>query len=215
MRKDLSYLCLRIVGKCERIFISTKVIQPLEKTRAVVPPRSNPAAAIFTVVNHWSQYVTPCCDWGRVRGKKQLFGNAYWSFVRGIHRSSVDSPHIRSAMRIFGVFFLVGMNKGLNKQSSWKWLKTTWRSGEVTTMGILEIYLNYNSQHAMCSLSYLQSIDCHLISCLNIIDVHSLTGHNFWFYDEVPGKNVLPGTNLYHVDSYRHCIITQLFSEFR
>ena len=86
MRKDFSYLCLRIVRKCERISISTKVIPLLEKTRAVVPPRSNPAAAAFTVVIA-SQYVTPCCDWGRARGMtKQLFGNAYWSFVRGIHR---------------------------------------------------------------------------------------------------------------------------------
>ena len=37
----------------------------------------------------------------------------YWPFVRGIHRSQVDSPVTRG----FGVFFDLRLNKRLGKQS--------------------------------------------------------------------------------------------------
>ena len=44
----------------------------------------------------------------------------YWPFVRGIHRSPVNSPHKGPVTRSFDVFFELRLNKQLNKQS-WGW----------------------------------------------------------------------------------------------
>ena len=42
----------------------------------------------------------------------------YWPFVRGIHRSPVNSPHKGPVMQTFNISFVVNLNKLLNKQSS-------------------------------------------------------------------------------------------------
>ena len=47
----------------------------------------------------------------------------YWPFVRGIHRSSVNSPH-RPVTRSFDVFFDLHLDKLLSKQSWGWWFKT-------------------------------------------------------------------------------------------
>ena len=41
----------------------------------------------------------------------------YWHFVRGIHRSPVNSPHTKASEAEFGVFFDLRLNKRLSKQS--------------------------------------------------------------------------------------------------
>ena len=41
----------------------------------------------------------------------------YWPFVRGIHRSPVDSPHKEQVVQSFDVSFDVSQNKLLNKKS--------------------------------------------------------------------------------------------------
>ena len=46
-----------------------------------------------------------------------------WPFVKGIHRSSVDSPH---KGRSCDAFFDVCLNKRLNKQSRRQWFETPW-----------------------------------------------------------------------------------------
>ena len=48
----------------------------------------------------------------------------YWLFVRGIHRSPVNSPHIGPITRSFDVFFDLHLNKRLNKQSRRRWFET-------------------------------------------------------------------------------------------
>ena len=48
----------------------------------------------------------------------------YWPFVRGIHRSPVNSPHKRPVTRSFAVFFDLRMNKRLSKQSWGWWFET-------------------------------------------------------------------------------------------
>ena len=48
----------------------------------------------------------------------------YWSFVRVIHRSPVNSPPQRSVTRNFDVFFDLRLNKGLRKQSRRRWCET-------------------------------------------------------------------------------------------
>ena len=55
----------------------------------------------------------------------------YWPFVRGFHRSPVNSPHKRPVTRSFDVFFDLRLNKWLSKQS-WGWwfvtaLRPLWR----------------------------------------------------------------------------------------
>ena len=83
-----------------------------------------------------------CCVWyrllltdlrlsDRVHGlltMTSLNGNIYWPFVRGLHRSPVESPSQRPVTRNLGVFIDVRLNKGLNKQSRCWWFETTRRS---------------------------------------------------------------------------------------
>ena len=47
----------------------------------------------------------------------------YWAFVRGIHRSPMNSPHRRPVTRSFGVFFDLRLNKQLSKQSRCWWFE--------------------------------------------------------------------------------------------
>ena len=49
----------------------------------------------------------------------------YWPFVRGVHRSPVNSPH-KGQWR--GAFFYLRLNKRLSKQSWGWWFETPWRS---------------------------------------------------------------------------------------
>ena len=55
----------------------------------------------------------------------------YWPFVRGIHRSLVDSPH--KGPVIWGFEFICSyLNMLLNKQSSYRWVGTPWHLCDVT-----------------------------------------------------------------------------------
>ena len=51
----------------------------------------------------------------------------HWPFVKGIHRSPVDSPH-KVQWHSFSVFFDLPQNKRLSKQSKHRWFETPWRS---------------------------------------------------------------------------------------
>ena len=62
----------------------------------------------------------------------------YWPFVRGIHRSPVDSLHKGPVIRHFDVSFDVSLCKLLNKQSRDRYIKMSWRSFDVTVMTWLE-----------------------------------------------------------------------------
>ena len=48
----------------------------------------------------------------------------YWPFVWGIRRSPVNFPHKGPVTRSFDVFFDLGLNKRLNKQSLGWWFET-------------------------------------------------------------------------------------------
>ena len=52
----------------------------------------------------------------------------YWPFVRGIHRPPVNSPAQRPVTQSFDVFFDLGLNKRLRKQSWGWWFETLSRS---------------------------------------------------------------------------------------
>ena len=53
--------------------------------------------------------------------------NAFHITVKGIHRSPLNSLHIRSVKRSFDVSFVVSLNKLLNKHSSYRWFEAPWR----------------------------------------------------------------------------------------
>ena len=66
----------------------------------------------------------------------------YWPFVRGIHRSPVNSPH-RPVKRSFDVFVDLRSNKRLSKQSWGWWFKTPscslWRHCNVAKLVLRNI----------------------------------------------------------------------------
>ena len=58
----------------------------------------------------------------------------YWPFVRGIHRSSMDShQHDKKGpvMRSFDIFHFISLSKPLGKKSSFRRFETQWRSYDV------------------------------------------------------------------------------------
>ena len=58
----------------------------------------------------------------------------YWPFVRGIHRSPVDSPHKGSVMPAELCFDCFRHGKLLNKYSICWWFEMTWHSRDITVM---------------------------------------------------------------------------------
>ena len=85
-------------------------------------------------------------DGGQTRWDKQSWGKAtpegprhddvikwkhfprYWPFVRGIHRSPVNSPHNGQQRGVFGVFFKLRLNQLFSKQWRRRWFETPSRS---------------------------------------------------------------------------------------
>ena len=53
---------------------------------------------------------------------------SYWPFVRGIHRSPVDSHHKGHLMRSSNDFFGLRLNKRLRKRSTRRWFESPSRS---------------------------------------------------------------------------------------
>ena len=72
------------------------------------------------------------------------FFTHYCPFVRGIHWSLVDSPHIGPIMQGFDVFFVVNVNMMLNKQSIFWWFHTTCWSFDKT------VIILYQTMHRIC-----------------------------------------------------------------
>ena len=80
----------------------------------------------------------------------------YWPYARGIHQSSVDSPHKswnyytiyssfgqRSMTRGVGVFFRLRLNKRLSKQSRRRWsLRSLWRHFDVQMNTVVRLWSN-------------------------------------------------------------------------
>ena len=56
----------------------------------------------------------------------------YWPRMRGVHRSKVASN--AKVLQSFDVFFVVSLDKLVNKQSSFQWFEMPWRSCDVTLM---------------------------------------------------------------------------------
>ena len=59
---------------------------------------------------------------------KWNYFSRYWPFVRGTHRSPVDSPHKAPVTRTFDVSFDIRLNVRLNRHWSRLWFETPWSS---------------------------------------------------------------------------------------
>ena len=68
----------------------------------------------------------------------------YWPFVKGIHQSLVDSPHKGPVMQSSHIFFVVSLNKLLNKQPCYQWFEMKWHSCDITVMIRGQHYQLYN-----------------------------------------------------------------------
>ena len=71
----------------------------------------------------WMRHI--CEPWWR--HQIETFSANYWPFVRGIHQSSVNSPHKGKCHGAL-VFSLICLNKRLGKQSRRRWFETPSRS---------------------------------------------------------------------------------------
>ena len=72
----------------------------------------------------------------------------YWPFVKGIHRSPVDSPHKGPIMRGFGASFVVSVNMSVSKEFCCRF-KTHWHLCDVIVM-----QRNNISQCVFCLLTH-------------------------------------------------------------
>ena len=118
------------------------------------PKPSNPRKMSYhadgLMLIHWRYiffYIKTSIWW--TRGTRQAVGTwhtehddvmvrkrfpSYWPFVRGIHRSPVNSPHNWSVTQSSDVLFAVSPDKLQNKQSSCQWFETPWRSCDITVL---------------------------------------------------------------------------------
>ena len=113
-------------------------------------------------VIHWTQYHDDVMNWKHFP--------RYWPFVRGIHRSPMNSPQ-RPVTRNFDVFFDLRLNKRLSKQWWGWWFKTLsrplWRHRNVEEIIKIEentrtfhySFHNYIYQNIGSSFQY---INCYL-----------------------------------------------------
>ena len=86
------------------------------------------------------------CGMSRVNGElhddviKWKHFPRYWPFVQGIHRSPVNSLHKWPVTQSFDIFFDLGLNKRLSKQSWGWWFETLscplWRHCNGVTVGL-------------------------------------------------------------------------------
>ena len=89
---------------------------------------------LMHALHRWMKYLVsaacyrwPTCSWHEAVIKWKHYPR-YWPFVRGIHRSPVNSPPERPVTRSFDVFFDLCLNKRLSKQLWGWWFETSSRS---------------------------------------------------------------------------------------
>ena len=97
----------------------------------------------------------------------------YWSFVRGIHRSPVKSPHKGQRRRVLMLSLICALNKRLNRQSWIWWFETPsrplWRH--------CNVFPDHGSNIQWCP----QSVSLHCNVCAD-----ALTDIGYSHYDLCP-----------------------------
>ena len=111
------------------IYIITKLIDkpnifPLNDSY----PISSPGMYLLrSVLDQFNKLRTICCVLFHDDVTKWIHFTRYWPFVKGIHRSPVDSPPEGQSGGTLMIFYL-RLNKRLSKQSRYRWLEPPWRS---------------------------------------------------------------------------------------
>ena len=100
----------------------------------------NPLVALLLAVSGFHGDFAVCCIPSSLCTLKHY--PHCWSFVRGIHRSPVDSPHKGPLMLMFNIFFVPSITDE-HTQSSFRWLETPWLScgAGVTAQNYLPLIL--------------------------------------------------------------------------
>ena len=109
----------------------------------------------------------------------------YWPYVRGIHRSPVNSPHKRPVTRSLDVFFDLRLNKRLRKQSRGCWFETLscplWRHCNVAQVAVLlearwvELIRRDTIKHVICRDTWVAlkfpviNVLCYVFMCRFIL----------------------------------------------
>ena len=111
-----------------------------------------------------------------------LFSSHYWPFVRGIHRSQVDFPSQGPIVWNFGVFFVVCLNKLLNKQSNCGWFEMLQSSCEIavihyTLRGFPKIFVKFHFWDGVNNLKFHKNV----IKC----------SYAFWLCSFLWGRNFI------------------------
>ena len=102
----------------------------------------------------------------------------YWPFVRGIHRSSMDShQHDKKGpvMRSFDIFRFISLSKPLGKKSSCRRFETQWRSYDVIVIhlsAMISLYTHkdfYDTHDLFVKAHYMYIHIFHHLSCVLFI----------------------------------------------
>ena len=80
----------------------------------------------------------PCTHTPEIIDMHRGMCDNYWTFVWGIYRSPMDSPHRWSVMWSYDVFLSVGLNKLLVIQSSFRRCEILWCPCIVPVMGTVK-----------------------------------------------------------------------------
>ena len=125
----------------------TEWVNPVDKHMGIILSRLETAAWPINVANYQESWHMHICSWllsckciAYLKGHldrnssqntrthddviKWKHFPRYWPFVRGIHRSLVNSPHKWPVTWSFDVFFDLRLNKRLSKQSWGWWFET-------------------------------------------------------------------------------------------
>ena len=105
-----------------------------------------------------------------------------WPFVRGIHRSPVDSPHKAPVTQSFDVFFDVCLNQWLNKQWRCQWFGIPWHC-HVIVMSSPTSYSRFRARLVIAggcftnigwSLQNILSKFAYCTNCTSYVQSHAL-----------------------------------------
>ena len=87
----------------------------------------------------------------------------YWPFVRGIHRSPVNSPSQRPVKQSFDAFFDLHLNIRVSKQSTHQWLETPSRPWWRHSKGmVMYNYTSSNDDHRFWYWLFAMLVHHHL-----------------------------------------------------
>ena len=125
----------------------------------------------------------------------------YWPFVRGIHRSPVDSPNKGQWRRALMFFFGLRLDKRLSKQPIRRWFETASRSWR----HCMPSYLNKRTGWWILHRYVVFFLICWIEFLLFRITCHTHSYHFIWMWPTVPhGTQMVDRVSSWQVLQDRH-----------